>query len=450
MTQSAAKSLTVKNLFDRDVRSYSVYANYRAIPHVMDGFKTSQRKVIFGTLKKAIPDTGIKVSQLAAAIGQVAAYHHGEASLEGAIVNMAQDFAGSNNLNYLEPNGQFGSRLSPAAASARYIYTRLMPSFRKIFLREDDVILKHLVEDGEEIEPEFYAPILPNVLINGASGMGTGFACNIMQYNPLDLREYIMAKLKGKPTKPLVPWFRGFKGTVERLPTGQVLVKGKVEKVSSTVLKVTEIPIGVTLDQYKNVLNALEDEGYIKEWSDHSNKKVGFQFELTVPRTTGYAELPELEKKLRLISKHTENFTVWLVSNMVKCFKTPEELVDYFIVERTKLVEDRRIIQIELHKDEHEVLSERARFIAYFIEHSQDLVKLARAALEAKLRDEGFKRADEHVELKIYTLTADHIEKLEKKILEVAAEIKRLEGETAVSLYAQDLASLDLKADLKV
>ncbi len=444
------KILSVKDLFDRDVRSYSVYANYRAIPHVMDGFKTSQRKVIFGTLKQSISDTGIKVSQLAAAVGVVAAYHHGEGSLEGAIVGMAQDFAGSNNLNYLEPNGQFGSRLANAPAASRYIYTKLMPSFRKLFMKEDDVILKHLIEDGDEIEPEFYTPILPNVLINGANGMGTGFATNILQYSPLQLRDYVIGKLKNSKTLPaLVPWFRGFNGTVERAPSGQTIIKGKVEKVSTTVLKVTELPIGSFLDSYKTVLNALEDEGYIKDWEDGSDTKQ-FCFTLTVPRTTGYAEMDELEKKLKLVSKQTENFTVWLVNGKVKCFKTAEELVDYFVVERVKLYEDRRIIQIELHKDEHEQLSERARFIKYFIANSQDLTKLARAALESKLLAEGFPRAADHVELKLYTLTADHVEKLEKKIAEVEAEIKRLESETATSLYLQDLAKLDLKKDLHV
>lgn len=445
------KQLSVKDLFDRDVRSYSVYANHRAIPHVMDGFKTSQRKVIYGTLKKAnsIPETGVRVSQLAAGIGEVAAYHHGEGSLEGAIVGMAQDFAGSNNLNYLVPDGQFGSRLSNTPASSRYIFTKLSPSFRKIFKKEDDCILENLMEDGVEIEPKFYAPLLPNVLINGASGMGTGFATNILQYSPLQLREYITAKLKGSPKLPkLIPWFRGFNGTVERA-AGQTIIKGKVERINTTTLKITELPIGAFQDSYKGVLNQLEEDEYIKDWEDSSDTKQ-FSFTLTVPRTTGYAEVEELERKLRLVMKVTENLTVWLVNGKVKCFANPEQLTDYFVVERLKLFEARRVRLLELLKVEHDELSERAKFITYFIANSSILTKLPRADLEAKLLAEGFTRAAEHVELKLYTLTADHVEKLEKKIIEVAVEVKRLENETATTLYLQDLATLDLKKDLSV
>ena len=108
-------------------------------------------------------------------------------SLQGAIVNMAQDFVGSgNNINLLLPNGQFGTRLQGGkdSASPRYIFTELNPITRKIFINEDDDVLNYLDDDGLKIEPDFYVPIIPIVLINDIQGIGTGF---VQKYHVLIL-----------------------------------------------------------------------------------------------------------------------------------------------------------------------------------------------------------------------------------------------------------------------
>ena len=258
------KTITVLSYFKKDVREYSVYSNHRAIPSLIDGFKPSQRKVIFGMMKKTgVPDTGIKVAQLSAYVSLETAYSHGEVSLEGAIVKLAQDYAGANNLNYLQPIGQFGSRLSDNASSSRYIFTNIDPVFRKIFKKEDDLILEHLEEDGEMVEPNYYLPILPNVLINGTNGMGTGFAVNILPYNPEDLRKYLIDLLnQGTSKLKLIPWFRGFKGKVEKV-NAQTIIFGSFIKQSSTLIIVNELPIGCYEEDYKQILFKLQDEGFI-------------------------------------------------------------------------------------------------------------------------------------------------------------------------------------------
>ena len=449
---TAKRSMTVGELFGGTVREYSVYANVRALPSVMDGFKPSQRKVIFGILKRggAIPDTGMKVSQLAAAVSQVAAYHHGEASLEGTIVGLAQDYAGANNLNYLDPLGQFGSRLSPTASASRYIFTKLMPAFRKIFKRDDDLILEHQLEDGDQIEPKFYLPILPNVLINGVEGMGTGFATRILPYNPLDLKKYILNHLKGKPRSiKLVPWFRGYRGTITRVDNKQVAIRGKVEKINTTTLLVTELPIGIYQDQYKEHLLKLMEDGYIKDYENRSSSK-HFEFELTVPRTTGYADEEELYKKLKLATTQSENLTVWLVNGKVKCFACAEDLVDYFIIERLVYFEARRLAKLEELAADLELLREKVRFIEYYLGHSQDVSKMTKVQLEAMLTADGYKHIDQLLEIKIYNLTKDQIDKLLEDVKKSLAEIEYYKSTTAVNLYIKDLEELDLKKDLDV
>ena len=161
-----------------------------------------------GILKK------IRVAQFAGYISEHASYHHGEASLQGTIVNMAQDYVGSNNINLLMPNGQFGTRLKGGkdAAQPRYIHTCLNDITNKIFNKVDEALLDYINDDGFIVEPEFYIPIIPMILVNGCQGIGTGWSTKIPCYNPADIVENINNLIEGKPMKDLIPWYRGFTG----------------------------------------------------------------------------------------------------------------------------------------------------------------------------------------------------------------------------------------------
>lgn len=190
--------MAYKDFLDKELILFSRYDNTRSIPCVIDGFKPSQRKVLFGAFKRKLTSE-IKVIQFSGYVSEHSAYHHGEQSLNGTIISMAQDFVGSNNVNLLVPSGQFGSRLlgGKDAASPRYIYTYLSPVTRKIFKEEDDALCHYLVDEGQSIEPDFYLPILPMVLVNGSEGIGTGYSTSIPNYNPVDIVNYLKAKLNG-------------------------------------------------------------------------------------------------------------------------------------------------------------------------------------------------------------------------------------------------------------
>lgn len=449
----ANRSSRVSELFSGPVREFSIYNNRRMIPDGIDGFKPSQRKVIFGTLKKASSinsDTGIKVAQLAAYIAEVSAYHHGEGSLSGAITGMALNFPGSNNINYLLPIGSYGTRLSPESAADRYIFTDLNPIFRKIFLKEDDLILDDQEEDGDPIEPVRYLPILPNVLINGADGMATGHASYILQYNPDDLKKYILNVLKEKKQNiQLKPWFRGFQGTVEKNPeTNQVTITGKLERVNSTQIRITELPVGVWEDNYKEYLNKLEDSGYVKSYENDSSAR-GWDWKINVPRSTGYDEEENLYKKFKLISRATENITVWLPTGKLKHFKNAEELTDYFITYRLTKYEERRQAMIKMLSEKLAEQNEKLRFIRYYIANAEKFSKKTKADLTTLLTAEGFKMIDTLLDIKIYNLTLDQIQKLEDQIKETQSNLDFYNQSTATTLYIRDLEDLDLTAVLK-
>ena len=262
---------------------FSHYDNARSIPHLMDGFKPSQRKVLYACLKRNLKSE-IKVAQLTGYVAEHSAYHHGEASLQLTIVGMAQNFCGSNNINLLTPSGQFGTRRMGGkdAASARYIFTKLEPIARTIFHPDDDDLLNYLKDDGSTIEPEFYVPVIPMVLVNGAEGIGTGWSTFVNNYSPRDVIENIRRKLQGHDVVPMKPFYAGFTGDVSTETEMEVLHKcfpniyalksqiieiegneksyrsfGKIERVDETTLLITELPLKKWTQEYKQFLDGM-------------------------------------------------------------------------------------------------------------------------------------------------------------------------------------------------
>ena len=205
------------------------------------------------------------MAQLVGYISEHAAYHHGEQSLTMTIVNLAQDYVGGNNLNLLMPNGQFGTRDQGGKdhASARYIFTEPAPITRAVFHPDDDPLLNYLKDDNDPIEPEHYLPVLPMVLINGAEGIGTGWSTNVPCYNPEDIIANIRLLMDGKEQVSMLPWWRGFNGTVKKIGEHRYDVTGIVKKINDTTVEITELPIHKWTQSYKAEL-----EGMIGEKGD--------------------------------------------------------------------------------------------------------------------------------------------------------------------------------------
>ena len=259
MIDTNTEEVTYKEFIDKELIHFSKYDCDRSIPNLMDGLKISQRKILFSGFKKNLKNE-IKVAQFSGYVSEHAGYHHGEASLNGAIVNMAQNYVGSNNINLFNPNGQFGTRLAPSgkdSASERYIFTQLNSLTRLIFPEIDDKILTYLDDDGQIVEPIYYAPIIPMILVNGSKGIGTGFSTDIMCHNPLEIIAYIKDKLNATNLELTVnPYYEGFKGEIIKITETKYLIKG-VYSVSGNKVHVTELPVGFATDDYKQYLEEL-------------------------------------------------------------------------------------------------------------------------------------------------------------------------------------------------
>ncbi|ARF10554.1 DNA gyrase/topoisomerase IV [Hokovirus HKV1] len=387
-----ARTVTICQFVHKDLKHFSSEDNIRSIPALIDGLKPSTRKILYTAFKEKLFKKEAKVVELGGATMKETAYHHGDASLYGAIIGMARRFVGSNNISILYPSGQFGSRLQGGkdAASPRYIYTRLDDLTRLIFREDDEIILQYEIDDGKKIEPTIYIPIIPMLLVNGSEGIGTGHSTYIPPYNPIDIINNIINMLNNKKIVPMKPWFRGFKGAIEHKDKGSYITKGIYNIVDENTIQITELPIGKWTEKYKSDLYKITIGG---EQVEKDNKKEKGKNKKTVtPILKNFILVPlessvnitlyfvegvlqnlikqgTLEKKLGLTSSiNIDNMKAHSTENHIKNYKTPEDImIEYF---------DYRFKQYEFRKQRLSLILENELNISkYKIKFLEDYTK---------------------------------------------------------------------------
>lgn len=299
------KRVPYTEFFDKELRSFSIYNARRAIPNLMDGFKPVHAKIYFTADKKNIYDKEVRVSTLAGNVVETAMYHHGEASLQGAIIKMAQNYVGANNLNLLHPQGQFGTRLESGndAGSARYIHTFLSPICKKIFNPDDYNVLEQQYEEGQEIEPKWQAPVVPLLLINGTSGIGTGWSSDVYPCNPREVVNNVRRVIDEKKPKKMHPWYRHFNGEIRELEDNKYTIHAKYE-MDGDKLHITDLPVtGLSIMDYKAHLEKLIDQGLESKKAEkntsrkEATKKSGSKTAKGKPQPKGKGKAPARGKK---------------------------------------------------------------------------------------------------------------------------------------------------------
>jgi len=465
--------------------------NIRSLPHLIDGLKPSQRKILYSCFKRNLKDE-IRVAQLAGYVSEHAAYHHGEASLMSTIIGMAQNFVGSNNINLLKPIGQFGSVLLGGAdsASPRYIHTYLEDIVSKIFRKEDACLLKHIDDDGDIVEPEYYLPVVPLLAINGSVGIGTGYSTDIPPHNPVDIVTLIRHRLLGHidtlSNRPLDPWWWGFKGAVIRIDEHTWLTKGVYEfNDDKHTVTITELPVGMWTKNYKSFLDELCDSDDKK--TKNAKKSTKNDKGSVVSKTTNKDEGEPLGLKgfddlyndidVRFVLYFTEEgydnikdditkfekkfklTTSWKTTNMT-CFDTEFNIVKYgtigdiieeFIQKRLPLYESRRLYALNALQKQINELDAKRRFIQAILDDRLVLQKKSDEEIVSSLQQcdipplSNPERPDDYdsyeycVRMRIDRVKQSAVTELDKQIEEKKNEIERLENETASSLWIADL-----------
>jgi DNA topoisomerase-2 len=371
----------------KDLIHFSYYNLERSIPNVMDGLKTSQRKILYAAFKRNLTQE-IRVAQFAGYVSEHTGYHHGEASLNETIIGMAQDFMGSNNIPWLVPQGQFGTRIQGGkdAASPRYIHTYLQPRIRKIVCEEDFPILKYRDDDGLPVEPEWYAPVLPMLLINGARGIGTGYSTYIPQCNPKVIKDIIVDHLKNNTSlsaKPLTPYFEGFKGTYT-----EEGVMGVFKKVKDDYI-VTELPPGTWTADYREWLEKELTEGRIKDFTDTSTDQ---QINIVIKGIDEKVLAKSLTEKVKTTNMHAFNH-----KGIITKYATLNDILEEFVIVRQGLYEDRRRHQLGVIADKLPYHENVVRFIKDQISDKPKVV----------LKKKSLKECDEILKQNQYELIND-------------------------------------------
>ena len=493
-------SVTYQKFINDEMIHFSKYDCDRSIPNLMDGLKISLRKILFSAFKKNLKSE-IKVAQFSGYVSEHSGYHHGEASLNAAIVGMAQNFVGSNNINLFEPNGQFGTRLQSGAdsASERYIFTQLNKLTRLIYRPEDDAVLTYLDDDGQSVEPIYYVPVIPMVLVNGTKGIGTGFSTEIMCYSPPQIIAYLRHKLMGAmgasaPAPTIEPFYKNFRGEIRRVGDSKYLFKGCYTILDEKKVRITELPIGTWTDNYKKFLENLieppagskdkdkDKDGaassapIVKEYNDMStDTHVDITVTMAANIIKTYSEKAAeydctmLEKVLGLYStQSTTNMNLFDANEKLVKYGNAEEIADAYSVTRLVFYGKRKDALIAGLRKELMVLSNRARYITELLEDTIDLRRKTNKQLVELLKERKYDSMDAQsgdekgeddsssssssgqgykylLKLPMDSVSEENVKKLLNEKEKKEAELSELTSKTVEQMWLKDLEELEVE-----
>jgi len=440
---------SISEFINHELINFSIADLERSIPNLMDGFKPSQRKVMFGCIKRNLYSE-IKVAQLSGYISEHTSYHHGEASLQGTIINMAQDYVGSNNINLLEPIGQFGTRLQGGkdSGSPRYIFTRLTSNVKTLFNEYDNLLLEYLDDDGLSIEPKYYIPIIPLILVNGSEGIGTGYSTNIPCYNPKDIIHNLKLLINNPDTelREMVPWYAGFKGTIVKESDNKYISTGVWNRGSPTSIEVTELPIGKWTQTYKEFLESLLETNEIIDYKNNcDDTKISFKIVMQKTIIDDLITKNELVKKLKLTSSiNTSNMHVFDADCKIRKISCPEEIIYRFYKVRSTHFVKRKKYLIDTLSAELKIFDSKVKFIKYVISEKIVVFNKKKADIVAQIEKVGdiCKVNDSYdylLELKLWTLTQERIAELIAKMEALADKLENVKKTSTAQMWTSEL-----------
>ena len=466
-----------EEFIDNELIHFSIYNCERSIPNLVDGLKTSQRKILYSAFKRNLTQE-IKVAQFSGYVSEHSLYHHGEVSLQGAIIGMAQNYMGSNNINLLEPNGQFGTRCENGAdhASSRYICTQLNPMTRHIYQKTDDAILNYLEDDGEPIEPDYYVPILPMILVNGSEGIGMGYSSEVVPYHPKTILTYLKEMLKGtsssstSTTTTFTPYYEGFQGKIEPLEEGKFLVRGIYTKVAENSVRISELPVGLATSKFIEHLKNLSDSS-LKDKNgkpipivvkDYKENNTDTQIDIVVDfvadklkdllETVDKNGINGLEKCLKLIKTiSTNNMYLFDAQCRLKKYAKVEDIVHEYYAVRIQTYQKRKEYFIGEMEKELRVLSNRARYILELLEGKLDLRKKTKTEIVAMLKGGKFDPLDDEYEylmkMRMDSVSTENVERIMKERDSVKLELSVLKNKPIEQMWMEELVSFEKEYD---
>jgi len=440
---------TITEFLSNEYKEFSLYViENRAIPSVIDGLKPSQRKIIHicNQIWKTGSEKPLKVFQLSGAVANQAFYHHGDQSLSNAIITMAQKF--KNNMPLLDEDGQFGSLRSPEAGAPRYIGTKLNKNFRILY--RDFELLDYKEEEGESIEPKYFLPIIPTVLLNGSSGIAVGFSSNILNRDPLDLVNACESLLKNKKIGKVYPYTPQFLGDYIQDTDNpkRWIIRGKLNIQNTSTVKVSELPPSMTYEKYESILDDLVEKKIITSYDDNSKDKVDYTIKFSRDTLAKYDE-EKLLKLLKLEEYETEIYSTLDEHGKLKIFETVEDIVGYFVAFRLSFYHKRKEYLLNKMKHDLKILSNRGRFIKGILDGKLEVKNSTKDKIISDIEAFGLEKIDGDYDyllrMPLWSLTKEMFEKLKLDFKNKKEEIEKLNVVEPRDMYLDDLQELRKK-----
>jgi len=453
-------SITLREYLMGEVLPFFRYDNERSIAHCVDGFKPAQRKIMW-VIRRNYGDLStpsLKVAQLSGDVAKRTQYKHGEDSLNGTSTRMAQDFPISgNNINLLVPEGMFGNRHGDDPASPRYIFTCGEAIARAIFPEEDFPVLEMLEAEGHVIEPRFMVPVIPMVLCNGTSGVGTGWSSDVPSFDPKELmawcRRYNAQQRDGAPGQPpppldLTPWLEGFTGTVTRKPDGQFTLNGRLEQTSDTTLRVLDLPIYTNTFKFtetkKRDLKFCETYPH-RTQPNSTDTTVDITFEFAAP--VDDAAIAELRRRATL-NVSCNNMHLWNTQGDAPArFPAIQDIAVRHAQVRLETYAKRKAHQIEQLDQLIVRLTDEYRFVLKVMDQPDFLFRRGKADVSADLAADGFRTVNGSYEyllrLPFMSATQDLLDKLKRDTEKTRADLATLHATTVHDMWDTELAALE-------
>jgi len=441
------KSIT--EFLSNDYKEFAMYVvEGRAIPSVIDGFKPSQRKIIHGSslVWKTGTEKPLKVFQLSGFIANKCFYHHGSTSLDNGIITMAQKF--KNNAPLLDELGQYGSLRSPQPGAPRYIGTKLNGNFKLLY--KDFELLEFKEEEGESIEPNFFLPIIPTILINGSSGIAVGFAMNILNRDVKSVTEACIKVLSDKKIGEIKPSLNEFTGDFIQDTENHKrwIIRGKFQRVNTSTVRITELPPSMTYEKYEEILDKLCDNKDIVSYDDNCKDNIDYTIKFTRADLEKYDD-EKLIKLLKLEESSTEIFSTLDEFGKLKIFETSSEIVEYFVNFRLTYYHKRKKFMLDKMQHELKILSNRGRFIKAILDEKLKVNNVSKSVIIEGIEEMGLEKIDDSYDyllrMPIYSLTKELFEKLKEDFTAKKADIKTLEETDPKDMYLEDLNELKKK-----
>lgn len=434
----------INEFIDNEFITFSNYDNIISIPNMIDGFKPSQRKILFSAFKRNLKDE-IKVAQFGGYVAEHTNYAHGELNMYGTIIGMAQDFVSTNNIQLFIPKGNFGTRCDPkSAASARYIYTYLNPLTRLIFRKEDEIILNYLYDNVDKIEPDYYLPIIPTLLINGSDGIGTGWSTSIPKFNPMSLIKVIKKKIEKPEIRYNInPDYRGWNGELDwDEEKNRYITKGVFVKSKKGVL-ITELPIDVSTDKYIQTLDGLCDDKKIRNYIDNSTDTT-IHIEVMLNDDTKAADIESVLKLTSNISMN--NMHTWLDGKIVK-WNTTEDMLNRWFDIRLTYYAKRKEAYIDVLQQQYDKYYNILCFLKAVIDGDVIINNRRKDQIIAELTEMEFLSIDNSFDyllnIPIYHFTKDKFDDYKAMLKAMKLELAEYTAMIPANIWVKDLNELE-------